>query len=85
MFRGAFTLVELLVIVSVVALLVVILLPALTSVREAARRTECANNHRQVAIGTLAYASARGDTLPSIFDPLWKTHTTALSNDSSQQ
>ena len=71
--RGTgFTLVELLVVIAVVALLVVILLPALTSVREAARRTQCASNQRQVALGVLAYTSANGDTLPSMFDPLFR-------------
>ena len=70
--RKGFTLVELLVVIAIVALLVVILLPALTSVREAARRTQCANNHRQVALGVLAYTSAHRDRLPGMFDPLWK-------------
>ena len=64
MARAGFTLVELLVVIGVVALLIAVLLPALTSVREAARRTQCANNHRQVALGTLAYTSAHDDELP---------------------
>ena len=79
--RSGLTLVELLVVIAVIALLVVILLPAAASVREAARRTHCANNHRQVALGTLAYASARGDTLPSVFDPLWERIQRQYSKD----
>jgi prepilin-type processing-associated H-X9-DG protein len=53
--KAAFTIVELLVTISIIALLVGILSPALQVVREAARRTSCANNMKQIALGMVNY------------------------------
>ena len=55
-----FTLVELLVVIGVIALLMAVLLPAVHSVREAARRTQCKGNLRQIAIGCRNFASLHG-------------------------
>ena len=51
-----FTLVELLVVIGIIALLVAILLPVMARARESARRTQCASNLRQYALGTIILA-----------------------------
>lgn len=54
--RCAFTLVELLVVISIVALLLALLLPALRNARDVARKTACLSNERQLGIGFQVYA-----------------------------
>ena len=54
---AAFTLVELLVVVALVSVLIALMLPAVASARESARRVHCASNLRQVAQGTLILAN----------------------------
>jgi prepilin-type N-terminal cleavage/methylation domain-containing protein/prepilin-type processing-associated H-X9-DG protein len=55
--QGAFTLVELLVVIGIIAVLISLLLPAITAAREHARRTQCASNLRQFAQGTIMLAN----------------------------
>lgn len=63
--RLGFTLVELLVVITIIAALVSLLLPAVSSAREAARRIQCTNNIRQLAVGTLNYEAALHRLPPS--------------------
>ena len=67
--RRGFTLVELLVVIAIIAMLVSLLIPAVNAAREAARRTQCSNNLRQLALGVVNYESAKSHLPPSYTRP----------------
>lgn len=62
--RAGFTLIELLVVIAIIAVLIALLLPAVQQAREAARRTQCKNNLKQMALAAHNFESTNG-TMPS--------------------
>lgn len=68
--RAGFTLVELLVVISIIAVLISLIAPAVQSARRAARKAECLNNMRNVGIGLLNASTITGGILPSLTSTL---------------
>lgn len=77
--RLAFTLVELLAVISIVGLLIAITLPAVQMVREAARKTACGNNVRQLSLGLMNFESSQGQLPMGLrsLEPIGRTNSSA--------
>jgi prepilin-type N-terminal cleavage/methylation domain-containing protein len=67
--KRGFTLVELLVVIAIIGVLVALLLPAIQAAREAARRTQCVNNLKQMGLGAVNYESSHGRFPPGRLYP----------------
>ena len=83
-FSSAFTLIEMLVVIAIIALLASLLVPAITGAKRNALRTACVSNLRQIGTALLSYASDNDGNLPRLDNPVPPTYTPPVGTLPSQ-